>query len=230
MISAIALDDEPPALKVIENFCSKVDAVRLEKTFTRPKEAMAYLKKYPVDLIFLDIEMPSRSGIDFYKDIQQSTMVIFTTAYSEYAVEGFNLKAIDYLLKPYTFQRFQQAVEKSREYYEFSRKGEQAKLQSIYVRADYRLVQIQLTDIIYIESLNDYIRIHLQNQTSVMPRMTLKAIEEKLPPSDFIRVHRSFIIALQKIESVRNKIIHIGEAEIPISRSYEKEFFENFED
>src|ERR1700712_1222443 len=119
MIKAIAIDDEPPALKVIENFCGRSENMQLEKTFTMPAEALKHLRKFPVDLLFLDIQMPSINGIDFYKTVKQDTMVIFTTAYSEYAVEGFNVSAVDYLLKPFTFKRFQQAVAKALDYYQY---------------------------------------------------------------------------------------------------------------
>lgn len=228
MLTAIALDDEPPALKVIENFCSKVEFIRLEKTFTKPNEAMLYLRKFPVDLLFLDIQMPSLSGIDFYKNIKQETMVIFTTAYSEYAVEGFNLSAIDYLLKPYTLERFKQAVNKANEYYSFSRQSDLAQLQHLYIRADYSLVKIEIKEILFIEGLDDYLKIHLENGQTNVTRMTLKAMEEKLPTAEFMRVHRSFIVPFARIESVRNKIIFLSGNEIPIGRSYEKDFFENF--
>lgn len=228
MIKAIALDDEPPALKVIKNFCEKVAFIELENTFTKPQEAIKHLRKFPVDLLFLDIQMPSLSGIDFYKSIEQETMVIFTTAYSEYAVEGFNLSAIDYLLKPYTFDRFSQAVNKAHEYYSFSRNTGGTAPQHIYVRADYSLIKINLDDIILIESLDDYLRIHLENNTSIVTRMTLKSMEEKLPSKNFMRVHRSFIVAFDRIESVRNKMIHLAQKQLPIGRSYEQDFFKKF--
>ena len=228
MLTAIALDDEPPALKVIENFCSKVDFVHLKKTFTKPREAMSYLRKFPVDLLFLDIQMPSFSGIEFFKSLKQKTMVIFTTAHSEYAAEGFDLSAIDYLLKPYTFKRFKKAVDKAHEYYSFSQQTSLAQPQDIYVRADYRLIKIEVKDILFIEGQDDYLRIHLENNPNVVARMTLKAMEGKLPGSSFIRVHRSFIVSFDRIESVRNKTLFLSGNEIPIGRSYEKIFFEKF--
>ena len=228
MIKAIAIDDEPPALSVIESFCKKVDFIQLEKTFNRPSEGLKHLEKFPVDLLFLDINMPSMTGIDFYKSVKQNTMVIFTTAYSEFAVEGFNLQAVDYLLKPFTFVRFQQAVNKANEYFTLTHQKETGELQCIYIRADYSLIKINSADILFIEGLDDYLKIHLQNQKPVVARLTMKAMLEKIPAKKFIRVHRSFIIPLQRIESVRNKMITIGGEEIPIGASYEKSFFESF--
>lgn len=238
MIKAIAIDDELLALKVIESFCAKVDFISLEKTFHKPKEALRYLEEYPVDLLFLDINMPSMTGIELFRSVTQSTMVIFTTAYSEYAVEGFNLNAIDYLLKPFTFERFQQGVNKANEYFKTQQPNDAETPSYLYIRADYRLHKIPLTDILFIEGLDDYLKIHIQNSKHdvarpdvarpIVARMTMKNMLEKLPAKDFMRVHRSFIVPFSRIENVRNKIITIGEEEIPIGVSYEKTFFENF--
>lgn len=227
MIKAIAIDDEPPALKVLENFCGKTDFIRLEKTFTKPNEATAYLQKNAVDLLFLDINMPSVSGIDFFKAMQDKTMVIFTTAYSEYAVEGFNLNAVDYLLKPYTFERFTQAVTKARDFQQYMNETGAA-LKHLVVKADYSLVKIDIANIQLIEGLDDYLKIHLANGKPIVVRMTMKAILEKLPEDNFIRVHRSYIVPLNKIEHVRNKNITIAGQEIPIGNSYEENFFKAF--
>lgn len=223
MIKAIALDDEPPALDILQSFCDKIDTIDLQKTFTKSDDAFKYLKKYPVDLLFLDINMPSISGIDFYKKLPHKTMVIFTTAYSEYAVEGFTLSATDYLLKPFSFSRFDQAVEKA--FLQWKIQNQNPELQYLFIRADYSLVKILISDILFIEGLDDYLKIHIQNQKTIVARMTLKAILEKLPPSEFVRVHRSFIVPISKIEKVRNKIIYINEEEIPVSGSYEVAFF-----
>lgn len=227
MITAIAIDDEPPALKVIENFCELVDFIDLQKTFTKPTEALKYLEKYPVDLLFLDINMPSLSGIEFYKQLKQQTMVIFTTAHIEYAVEGFNLSAIDYLLKPYTPERFLQAANKAKDFFGYQHQAENTQ-PFFFVRADYSLIKINYQDIVYIEGLDDYLKIHLQNQKAVVARMTMKAMLEKLPQKDFIRIHRSYIIPFSKIESVRNKVIYIGDKEFSIGSSYEENFFKLF--
>lgn len=228
MIKAIAIDDELLALKVIESFCAKVDFINLEKTFHKPKEALKYLEEYPVDLLFLDINMPSMTGIELFRSITQNTMVIFTTAYSEYAVEGFNLNAIDYLLKPFTFERFLQGANKAHEYFKIQQPNDAETPSYLYIRADYRLHKIPLADILFIEGLDDYLKIHIINAKSIVARMTMKTMLEKLPAKDFVRVHRSFIVPFARIENVRNKIISIGEEEIPIGVSYEKTFFESF--
>jgi DNA-binding LytR/AlgR family response regulator len=228
MINAIAIDDEPLGLKVIEQFCSQVDFIQLEKTFTKPTEALKHVRKFPVDLLFLDIQMPSLSGIDLYKSIQQDCMVIFTTAHSAYAVESYNLSAVDYLLKPYTFERFLQAVTKAKDHYNYLHQTQQNKPQHFFIRADYSLLKINLPDILLIESLDDYIKIHLVNQKPVVARMTMKAVLEKLPEKEFIRVHRSFIIPVNRIENVRNKVISIAGHEIPVGSSYEENLFRHF--
>lgn len=220
MIKALAIDDEPLALSVIESFCSQLDYIDLQKSFTQPTEALKHIKKFPVDLLFLDIHMPSLTGIDFYKQIEQNTLVIFCTAHSQYAVEGFNLNALDYLLKPFTFERFKQATEKARDYFA---QNDTQKMQHIFIRADYTLQKINLDDILYIEALDDYLKIYIYQQKTIVARMTMKAITEKLPSADFVRVHRSFIVPIKKVESLRNKTLQIGDRKIPIGNSYDEE-------
>lgn len=229
MINAIAIDDEPPALKVIETFCAEAEFITLQKTFTKPTEALKHLRKFPVDLLFLDINMPGLSGIELYKRIDQGTSVIFTTAYPEFAVEGFNLNALDYLLKPFSYERFLQAVTKAKEFYSFNNPVEKPQEQYLFVRADYSLIKISIADILYIEGLDDYLKIHIANSKTVVARMTMKSILEKLPARDFARVHRSFIIPLARIKNVRNKMIAIEETEIPVGSSYEKDFLRLFQ-
>ncbi len=223
MITAIALDDEPLALKMLESFCSKHPEIDLVKTFADPEKAAKYLRKFPVDLIFLDINMPSVSGTDFYQSLQRALPVIFCTAYAEYAVEGFNLKAVDYLLKPYTYERFEQAVSRLKERYVNlgSNNNEDA---HFYVRSDYSLVKVVLADILFIESLDDYLKIHLKDSTEIITRMTLVNITRKLPTDRFIRVHRSYVVATENIKSIRNKSISLAGRVIPIGNSYEKSF------
>lgn len=227
MIKAIAIDDEPLPLEILEGYCREIEFLRLEKTFTRTGEAKNYLDKFPVDLLFLDIHMPSVSGIDFYKGVRQDTMVIFTTAHSEYALDGFNLSAVDYLLKPYSFERFQIAVNKANDFHQFLHNKTPQKSNSIFVRSEYSLVKIQVKDIIYIEGLADYLKIHLPGTKPILTRMTMKAVLEKLP-SNFIRVHRSFIVPMDKIESVRNKTITLAGSQIPIGVSYLDDFDKAF--
>ncbi|HEY1038802.1 MAG TPA: LytTR family DNA-binding domain-containing protein [Bacteroidia bacterium] len=228
MIKAIAIDDEPPALDVIENFCGKIDFIDLQKTFTKPTEALKYLRKFPVDLLFLDIQMPSLTGIEFYKAVQQDTKVIFTTAHSQYAVEGFDLQAVDFLLKPYTFERFSQAVNRANDTIGQANQGDSASEQFLFVRADYSLVKINIADILYIEGLDDYLKIHILNQKTIVTRMTMKAVLKKLQPKDFVRIHRSFIVPFKRVESVKNKIVLLEGKELPVGNSYEEEFFKLF--
>ncbi|MFD2942234.1 LytR/AlgR family response regulator transcription factor [Flavobacterium notoginsengisoli] len=227
MIKAIALDDEPLALEILQSLCETIDYIELRKTFTKSDEAFKYLKKYPVDLLFLDINMPSISGLDFYKKLPHKTMVIFTTAYSEFAVEGFTLSATDYLLKPISVARFQQAAEKA--YSQWKTQNQNIEQQYLFIRADYSLIKILFSDILYIEGLDDYLKIHIRDQKTVVARMTLKAIIQKLPETEFVRVHRSFIVPVSKVSKIRNKIIFIDQTEIPISTSYEEAFFTLFE-
>lgn len=166
------------------------------------------------------------SGIEFYKAIPQDAMVIFTTAYAEYAVEGFNLSAIDYLLKPFTFERFVQSVHKAKDYQQFLQKSEAPEPpQYLFIKADYSVYKIAFTDIVFIEGLDDYLKIHLESSKPVVARMTMKGIMEKLPVQDFIRVHRSFIVPFRRVENVRNRLITLAGEDIPIGNSYEKAFF-----
>jgi DNA-binding LytR/AlgR family response regulator len=230
MIHVVAIDDEEPALDIIEAFCSQVDFIRLDKTFTTPKEALRYLNKFPVDLLFLDINMPSLSGVELYRKIRQSTPVIFTTAHLEYAVEGFNLSAVDYLLKPFSRERFVTAVTKARDYIQYQQAKASAPQSYFFLRADYSLLKINFADILYIESLDDYVRIFLEQQKPVVARMTMKNLLEKLPARDFARIHRSFIVPFARIDAVRQKSVHIGDKEFPVGESYLDEFLSHFKD
>lgn len=230
MIRAIALDDERPALDVIDAFCSRLPAITLAKTFTGTGEARLYMEANPVDLIFLDINMPRESGLEFSRSIGRQTMVIFTTAYSEFAAESYEVEAVDYLLKPFTFDRFASAVQKAQTRLrtllnEPAENGEPAHL---FLRVDYGLVKVALSDILFIEGLDNYLKIHLRDARPLVVRLTMKAMQDKLPADQFVRVHRSFIVPLDKIRSVRNKLILIGEEEIPVGSSYEKDFFDRF--
>ncbi|SFE84575.1 two component transcriptional regulator, LytTR family [Chitinophaga sp. CF118] len=223
-IKAIALDDEPPALEVISTFCGRLDTIVLEKTFTGTIEALKYLEQFPVDLLFLDINMPSLSGIKFYKSIPQKAMVIFTTSYSEYAVESYTLNAVDYLLKPFTFLRFQQAIAKAEKHLQLNIPKEQ----NLVLRVDYSLMQIPMNDILLIEGYDNYLKIYVKDQNPVVSRMTMKALLEKLPATLFIRVHRSYIVSLRHIDNVRNKIIFVAGHKVPLGNSYENLFFQSF--
>lgn len=228
MMNAIAIDDEPLALTVIESLCNKSEHVTLLKTFTQPSEAVRYLQNFPVDLIFCDIQMPAMTGISLVKSLQQNTMVIFTTAFSEYAVTSYELNAIDYLLKPINQKRFTQAITKAQEYFDYITKKNQTVDKSIFIRADFSLVKIPLADILYIEGLADYLKIHIKDRKTIVARMPMKDIMEKLPSADFIRVHRSFILPFSQIEAVRGTTVFIGNKEFPIGKTYVEEFFNRY--
>lgn len=223
MIKAVAIDDEVPALQIINIFCNKTGFLQIEKTFNKPTDGLKYINKFPVDLLFLDINMPSINGLDLYKNLKQQTMVIFTTAYSEYAVEGFNVNAIDFLLKPFTYERFLQAANKAKQLFMLQIQSQnQSGTNYIYIRADYSLIKIDTSDILFIEGLDDYLKIHLVGQKPLVARMAIKNLLEKLPETNFIRVHRSYVIALDKIQSIRGKIIFVAGEEIPVGSSYEE--------
>lgn len=229
MISAIAIDDEPLPLEILEGYCRDVDFLKLEKTFTQTIEAKKYLEKFPVNLLFLDINMPAISGIDFYKGLDRHTMVIFTTAHAQYAIDGFEISVVDFLLKPYTFERFFTAVTRAKEYFQFHNHQQPASEKRLFIRSEYSLVKVQIEEILYIEGLADYIRLHLENGKTLLTRMTMKGILSKLSEKEFIRVHRSFIVPVQRIESVRNKTIRLrGNKEVPIGASYEEGFHKAF--
>lgn len=230
MIRAIAIDDEPLALSIIQAFCQNINTICLLQTFTSTSEAKRYLQNNPVDLLFLDIQMPGKSGIDFLATVQQKKMVIFTTAFSEYAVDGFNLNAIDYLLKPFTEKRFLQALDKAINYQKYLINASAINQQPEYllVKADYSLHKLPVDDIVYIEGLDDYIRIVTYSQKPIVARLTLKSVMERLPDAKFERVHRSYIVALKAIRHVRNKIIFLSQKEIAIGGNYEAAFFAKF--
>lgn len=218
MIKAIVLDDEPLSLDLIEAFCQKSNEIDLVKKFTSPKEALKYLRKFPVDLIFLDINMPNRSGLDIIKEIDQNIDTIFITAHSEYAVESYNLDAVDYLLKPFEYERFIKAITKVLT----KRSSEKVEDKFLLIRSEYRLIKVNLSEILHIESQADYLTIFLLNQKPIVTRMTMKDMLDLLDNSNFIRVHRSFIVPTSKINIIRDKKIILEHIEIPIGISYEK--------
>lgn len=217
-MTCIAIDDEPLALHLISEFASRISFLALQKTFTNPDEAVIWLQQNEVDLIFLDIQMPDINGVQFYKSLSKKPLVIFTTAYSEYAVEGFNVDAVDYLLKPFEYDRFLKAVFKAREYFEFLT-NQELQMASIFVKVDYQLMKINLKDIELVEGLDDYIRIHIKPKP-VLTLMTLKSLQEKLPPQEFVRLHRSYIVPVSKIESFGKSKIKVLGKEIPVGSSY----------
>lgn len=229
MLRAIALDDEPPALQVIEYFCGQTPGIFLQGAFSRADEALQYLLQNPTDLLFLDINMPAMSGMEFRRSVPAELMVIFTTAYAEFAVEGFNLSALDYLLKPFTQERFAQAVRKAQEYQQMRQSSQRTAVSEyLLVKADYSVYKIPIADILYIEGLDDYLRIFAVGIKPVVARLTMKALLTQLPTDDFVRVHRSYIVPMSRIEAVRNKAILLKDREIPIGASYEADFFAKF--
>jgi len=233
ILKCIAIDDESLALDLVEDNIAKVPFLKLEARCRNAFEAIEYLQNNAVDLIFLDIQMPGVTGVQFLEGLTQKPMVIFVTAYQQYALEGFNLDVIDYVLKPISFERFLKASHKALDFY----KSKQAllgnvhkpdvKADYIFIHADYSLMKIMFEDILYIEGLKDYIKIHLRNQKfPIVCRMTMKLISEKLPSDEFLRIHKSFIVSLKKIESIRNQKVKIGENHIPLSDSYSEQFYQ----
>ena len=222
MITCIAIDDEPLALAVIRKYCADTPMVSLINTFTDAIQAQAFLKTQKVDLLILDIQMPDISGIQLMQSLKEPPMVIFTTAHSHYAVKGFELEAVDYLVKPVKFDRFVNALEKA------------GKLKAmrltvppetedgfLFVKSGYGNLRISINEILYIEGLDDYLRIHFtDNQKPILSQMSLKSILGKLPEGKFMMVHRSFIVAVRQIRSVRNKLIILDKAVIPIEDTY----------
>ena len=226
MIKAIAIDDEPLALDVIATFTSNLDFIELKRIFTQGSSAIRYLKQFPVDLIFLDIQMPDMDGISLYESINQDIMVIFTTAYSEYAVKGFELNAIDYLLKPMNKKRFEKACLKALEYYDFKKEKIPNKNKFIYVRSEYSLIKISISDILFFETMDDYIKIHKVDGKPILTLMSMKKFIQMLPEDKFIRIHRSYTVPLDKIDSVRAKTVIIEDFKLPIGATYQKQFFD----
>jgi len=226
MISCVAIDDEPLALVVLQDYFSRTPIIELKRSFTDAFAGLDFLKREKVDLMFLDIRMPQISGIQMLKSLPQPPLVIFTTAYSNYAVDGFNLDAIDFLLKPFEYERFLKAVNKASEYLTYKEKPySSGNNRFIFVKSDYQIIKILVDEILFIEGMDDYVKIFTSDGKMVLTNMPMKDILKKLPVSDFVRVHRSFIVPLKRIESVRNKRIKIEEKLIPVGDSYAESFF-----
>lgn len=221
-ITCIAVDDEPLALELMETYILQVPGLHLLRTFTDAVSAWSFIQKNPVDLLFLDIQMPDISGLQMAKSLEKrKPLVVFTTAFSKYAVEGFNVHAVDYLLKPFEFNRFKEAVDKAVEIKILSEKTPvQAEEKAVFVKSDYQNVRIPTKDIHFIEGFDDYIRIHVDTGKSIYTLMSLKSMLEKLPENEFIRVHRSYIVPINRIQRVFNQQIQLGNKDIPIGKSY----------
>jgi DNA-binding LytR/AlgR family response regulator len=222
MMTCIAIDDEPLALHVIRKYATDTPLVQLVNTFTDAIRALAFLKTQTVDLIILDIRMPDIDGIQFLRSLQHPPMVIFTTAYSEYAVTGFELEAVDYLVKPIKFERFVRALEKAATLKSLRNAAVPAQAEEfLFVKSGYGTVCVNFSEIRYIEGLDDYVKIHFINdQKPVMSQISLKSILEKLPEGQFLRVHRSFIVALKQVRSVRNRQVYLDTVKIPVGDTY----------
>jgi DNA-binding LytR/AlgR family response regulator len=221
MLRAIAIDDEPMALEVIKALAEKVPFLTVQGFFTNAFEGIAYLQKNETDLIFLDIKMPDISGTELVKTLKQPPMVIFTTAYSEHAVQSFELDAIDYLLKPFSLVRFLKACNKANEHLELKRSSASAlpKTKSVFIKSGYDQIRLDLDEIRYAESSGNYVQFVTDKQ-KVMSRLTMAEAEALLPPSDFIRIHRSFIVAKKRITKIERRSIWIEANELPVGSLY----------
>lgn len=228
MITCIAIDDEPLALKQIKSYIEKIPYLQLVNSFTSAMKALDFLKDNEVDLMFVDINMPDITGLEFVKSLNNPPKVIFTTAYREYAVEGFQVDAADYLVKPISFAAFLKSCDKTQERY-FTQKEESTSIkrddQFLFIKSEYKIVRINLNDIKYIEGMRDYIRVHLSNEKPIMALLSMKKMMDYLPQEKFMRVHRSYIVALDRITTIeRNRIVFGKDVYIPISDQYKEEF------
>ena len=225
MIRCLAVDDEPLALELLEDNISKVPFLRLIASCDNVMDAMKVMQKETIDLIFLDIQMPGLTGLQFIESMTEKPMIILITAYKQYALEGFNLDVTDYLVKPVSLDRFIKACNKAKQLFELksNQKSKNAPFNPGYffVNVDYSLVKITTSDIIYIEGLKDYIRIHLKSsQRPLVTRMPMKTIEEQLPAAGFIRIHKSYIVSVSFITAIRKSSVFIDTLELPLSDTY----------
>ncbi|MFT4804228.1 MAG: DNA-binding LytR/AlgR family response regulator [Psychroserpens sp.] len=230
-ISCLIVDDEAIAREIIETHLSKIENIHVIASCSNAIEAFHYISNQDIDLVFLDINMPGISGISFAKSINDSVKVIFTTAYRDYAVEGFELKAVDYLLKPISLERLQKALDT---YFDIYRNVTETDTSVhevsvfMFVRSERKMIKIEYSAICYIESYSDYLKIHTENDT-IITRETITAIEAKMPKQQFLRIHRSYIISIHFIQSFTNEYITINRQALPISRSYKKEVLKQLE-
>lgn len=230
-ISCIAVDDEPMALNLVESYVEKTPFLELKKKCSSAIEAMEFMKTEPVDLLFLDIQMPDLTGIEFSKMLPKETRVIFTTAFDQYALEGFKVEALDYLLKPFDYAEFLAAANKANTWFSLVKGKQQTILSSekefLFVKSEYKQLRIKLSDVLYFEGLKDYIKIWLKdNPKPILTLMSLKSLEEELPDTQFMRVHRSFIVSLKNIEVIERSQIIINKQHITVSEQYKPKFLE----
>ena len=231
MIKTIAIDDEPLALQLIAGYIEKTPGLDLAGKFDNPLDAFDYMSNETVDLVFVDIQMPDLTGIEFTRAINKGPKVIFTTAYEKYALEGFKLDVIDYLLKPFSYEEFLKAVQKALQLIRLEHKSEviqvEANSEFLFLKSEYKIRRINFNEILYIEGLKDYVKVYIKNDSKpVLSLTSLKSLENKLPESRFMRVHRSFIVNLEKIETIERSRIIFGKVYIPVSDLYKDKFQE----
>ena len=224
MIRCMVIDDEPLVRELLEDNIRQIPFLQWVKSCRNALEAAEALPTTPVDLLFLDIQMPRVNGLQFLQSLANPPMVILVTAYEQYALEGFDLRVVDYLLKPFAFERFLKACNRAQELFRLrqnDRTPVAAEVEDFFVNVEYALVRIVAADVLYVEGVKDYVKIYLSTTARpVLTRMTIKALEERLTPPAFIRTHKSFLVSVKKITTVRRDLVCIGEKEIPISASY----------
>jgi two-component system response regulator LytT len=230
MITTIAIDDEPLALQLVTGYIEKTPGLKLAGNFDNPIDATEFLAENVVDLIFVDIQMPDLSGIEFTRLMEKGPKVIFTTAFEKYALEGYKLEIVDYLLKPFSYEEFLIAVQKVQKIIRLEQRNP-AKVdvnnEFLFLKSDYKIKRINFNDILYIEGLKDYVKVYTQNSPKAILSLTsLKLLETKLPENKFMRVHRSFIVNLGKIDTIERSRIVFGKEYIPVSDQYKKKFQE----
>ena len=226
-INCLIVDDEPMAREILEGHLRKIESIVVVGSCKNAVEAFNILSSQNLDLIFLDINMPEISGLSFAKSINKKIKIIFTTAYREYAIDGFDLRAVDYLLKPISFERLIQSINKYHHEHIIPQQSPQVELNQeksdfIFVRSERKMIKINFSDLDYLESLSDYIKLYTDDKV-IVTRETISSIEAKLPKNDFLRVHRSYIVAIHKIESFTQEFIEIKKKAIPISRTYKND-------
>lgn len=220
-LTCIAIDDEPLALALLTQYIARVPQLQLVQTFDDAIGGGEFLRTNSVDLLFIDINMPDITGIELVRSLKDKPATIFTTAYKKFAFEGFELEAVDYLLKPISFERFQKAVKRVADFHAMRYPAQAATNEHFFVRSEYRMVKIEMDKIAYIEGLEDYIKIHLTHEKPVLTLMTLKNVLEKLPESRFRRIHRSYIVPIHRVRSILNRKLTLDNGvELPISDSY----------
>lgn len=229
-IRTIAIDDEPLALQLVSGYISMTPYLELVGSFDNPLAAIDYISSQAVDLIFVDIQMPDLNGLEFTRSLDSSAKIVFTTAYEIYALEGFKLNALDYLLKPFSYEEFLKAAGKARRQMELESNTQisiEANNQFLFLKSEYKIRRINFNDILYIEGLKDYIKVYTTGEDKpVLSLNSIKALEQKLPEEKFMRVHRSFIVNLDKIETIERSRILFGKVYIPISDQYKDKFQE----